>query len=219
MRAPGRSSTPLPAGEFRAGPCEAYRHERPVRERWTHAEFFAWAETQDSGCEFDGFQPVAMTGGNASHSASAATVLTALRSRRRGSGCYRLGPDAGVETADNAVRSPDALVTCSKCGLADQIIPVIDVESLRESSGAIGEVRELFGAWSVSSLRRCCAGSRGVYDKVNHVIEKVHVCVCPGSSSIIQRIRGNGASVPCVGKPPHSRHAARPRLAGIAGGA
>jgi hypothetical protein len=34
-----------------------------LRKSWTQEEFFAWAETQDRHYEFDGMQPVAMTGG------------------------------------------------------------------------------------------------------------------------------------------------------------
>jgi len=40
----------------------------PLRKPWTQEEFFAWVGHQDRRYEFDGFQPVAMTGGNANHS-------------------------------------------------------------------------------------------------------------------------------------------------------
>jgi hypothetical protein len=33
----------------------------------TRDQFFDWAETQDARYEFDGFEPVAMTGGNINH--------------------------------------------------------------------------------------------------------------------------------------------------------
>ena len=39
----------------------------PLRKPWTQEEFFSWAERQEGRYEFDGFQPVAMTGGTAHH--------------------------------------------------------------------------------------------------------------------------------------------------------
>ena len=42
-------------------------------------EFFAWAEAQEERYEFDGFEPVAMTGGNLGHSAIAVNIVSQLR--------------------------------------------------------------------------------------------------------------------------------------------
>ena len=97
-----------------------------VRKPWTQEEFFAWAENQDTRYEFDGFQPVAMTGGNVSHNRVMWGLHRALDTRlRRGRGpCEPLGPDAGIETINRAVRYPDALVTCSKVDGDDRIILV-----------------------------------------------------------------------------------------------
>ena len=82
--------------------------------RMTQAEFFAWAQTQDTRYEFDGFQPVAMTGGSINHSRITQSIHFALRTRLKGSGCEALGPDAGIATIGDTVRYPDALVTCTK---------------------------------------------------------------------------------------------------------
>lgn len=68
-----------------------------------------------------------MTGGNAGHSAIAINAHTALRDKLRGSRCRPLGPDAGVETINEAVRYPDALVTCSKFDLTGRTIPGVVV--------------------------------------------------------------------------------------------
>ena len=59
----------------------------PLRKPWTQREFFAWAATQEGRCEFDGFQPVAMTGGSANHNRITLNIHVALRSRLRGSPC------------------------------------------------------------------------------------------------------------------------------------
>jgi hypothetical protein len=39
----------------------------PVRHAWTQKQVFSWAETQEKRFEFDGSQPIAMTGGNRDH--------------------------------------------------------------------------------------------------------------------------------------------------------
>jgi Uma2 family endonuclease len=85
-----------------------------LRKTWTQEQFFDWAEAQNERYEFDGVQPVAMTGGFNNSSAIGINLILALGNKLRGSGCRLLGPDAGVETINTAVRYPDALVTCTK---------------------------------------------------------------------------------------------------------
>jgi Uma2 family endonuclease len=113
----------------------------PLRKPWTQEEFFTWAENQDTRYEFDGFQPVAMTGGFNNASAIGINLTTALRTRLRGSGCRPLGPDAGLETVNRAVRYPDALVTCTKFDGTDKTVPGVVV------------VFEVVGATADSSRR------------------------------------------------------------------
>ncbi len=84
-----------------------------LRKPWTQEQFFAWAQAQEARYEFDGFQPVAMTGGSNNASAIGVNLTAALRTGLRGTGCRPLGPDAGVETTSTAVRYPGALVTCT----------------------------------------------------------------------------------------------------------
>jgi Uma2 family endonuclease len=86
----------------------------PLRKSWTQEEFFAWAEDQDIRYEFDGVEPVAMTGGFANASAIGVNLIYALKQRLNGTGYRPLGFNAGVETINKAVRYPDALVTCTK---------------------------------------------------------------------------------------------------------
>ena len=80
----------------------------------TREAFFDWAEAQSERYEFDGFEPVAMTGSTVRHSQIAMNLYAALRERLRGGTCRPLGPDAGLRTVGDAVRYPDALVTCTK---------------------------------------------------------------------------------------------------------
>jgi Uma2 family endonuclease len=113
----------------------------PLRKPWTQEEFFTWAENQDTRYEFDGFQPVAMTGGFNNASAIGINLTTSLRTRLRGSGCRPLGPDAGLETVNRAVRYPDALVTCTTFEGTDKTVPGVVV------------VFEVVGATAESSRR------------------------------------------------------------------
>jgi Uma2 family endonuclease len=127
-----------------------------LRNPWTQEQFFSWAERQDIRYEFDGLQPVAMTGGNAGHSAIAINLQTALRTRLRGSGCRSLGPDAGVETVGRAIRYPDALVTCTTFELRDRTIAgvVVVFEVLSPTSGRIDRIVKVREYAAVPSIRR-----------------------------------------------------------------
>ena len=128
----------------------------PLRKSWTQEQFFSWAASQEGRYEFDGFQPVAMTGGTAGHSIIAQNVHAALRGRLRGSGCRSLGPDAGVETLGTAVRYPDALVTCSKFDREAMTIPgvVVVFEVLSPTSGRIDRIIKVREYAAVPSIRR-----------------------------------------------------------------
>ena len=128
----------------------------PIRKPWTQEQFFSWAEAQDIRYEFDGSQPVAMTGGNAGHSLITRTLHRALDARLRRGPCLPLGPDAGVETVNSAVRYPDALVTCSKFALTDKIIPgvVVVFEVLSPTSGRVDRIVKVREYAAVPSIRR-----------------------------------------------------------------
>jgi len=127
-----------------------------LRKTWTQEQFFPWAEAQDERYEFDGVQPVAMTGGNAGHAVVTRNVNFALWTRLRGGSCQPLGPDAGVETVNKAVRYPDALVTCSKFEQADLIIPgvVAVFEVLSPTSGRTDRIIKVREYAAVPSIRR-----------------------------------------------------------------
>jgi Uma2 family endonuclease len=128
----------------------------PLRRPWTQDEFFAWAGSQEGRYEFDGFQPVDMTGGTVNHAIIMQNVHAALRDRLRGGRCRPLGPEAGVATVGTAVRYPDALVTCAKLDGAALIVPgvvvVFEILSPKTSrTDRIVKVREYAG---VASIRR-----------------------------------------------------------------
>lgn len=90
---------------------------------WTEEQFLDWAGTRDEPYEFDGFRPVAMTGGNRRHDTATANLILALRPRLDGSRCSSHGPNLGIRTVRGRVRYPDALITCSKFSDEDRIAP------------------------------------------------------------------------------------------------
>ena len=53
----------------------------------TQTEFLDWAQTQEGRYEFDGFQPVAMTGGTGNHGRISRNLITLLTTKLRGSPC------------------------------------------------------------------------------------------------------------------------------------
>lgn len=124
--------------------------------RMTRDQFFAWAQTQDTRYEFDGFQPVAMTGGTVNHSQITQNIQRALYTRLRGSGCRPLGPDAGVATIGDTVRYPDALVTCTKVAGTATLVPgvVVVFEVLSPTSGRTDRIDKLLEYRAVTSIRR-----------------------------------------------------------------
>jgi len=75
------------------------------------AEFLAWEERQELRWEFDGFAPVAMTGGSFAHAAIQRNLVTALTNRLRGKPCQPLGSDFKIMVA-GSIRYPDAMVFC-----------------------------------------------------------------------------------------------------------
>ena len=127
-----------------------------TRKPWTQEQFFAWAEARGACYEFDGSQPVAMTGGNAGHSLITRNLHRALDARLRRGPCRPLGPDAGVETLNLAVRYPDALVTCSKFQLSARTIPgvVVVFEVLSPSAGRTDRIVKVREYAAVPSIRR-----------------------------------------------------------------
>jgi Uma2 family endonuclease len=122
----------------------------------TREEFLDWAEAQDQRYEFDGFQPVAMTGGTRNHSQISGNIYFALRSRLQGTGRVPFGPDAGVATIGSAVRYPDALVTCTRGPGTDRVVPgaVVVFEVLRPTSGRTDRIEKLREYQAVPSIRR-----------------------------------------------------------------
>jgi Uma2 family endonuclease len=122
----------------------------------TRDQFFDWAETQGGRYEFDGFEPVAMTGGNLNHNQIAINILVALRRRLGGTGCRPHGMDVGVATVGDTVRYPDGVVTCSPANGLSRLVPnpVVVFEVISPTSGHVDRIVKLREYASVDSIRR-----------------------------------------------------------------
>ncbi len=78
----------------------------------TLGEFLAWEDRQELRYEFDGCQPIAMTGGTRAHATIQANLVIALGTRLRGKPCRPFGGDLKIAVAGR-VRYPDAFVVCT----------------------------------------------------------------------------------------------------------
>ena len=122
----------------------------------TREQFFPWAEAQDARYEFDGFQPVVMTGGNLRHTIIHLNIHAALHQRLRGTGYRPLGADAGVATIGDAVRYPDGLVTCSPITGDEYLTPnvVVVFEVVGPTSGRTDRIVKVCEYAAVPSILR-----------------------------------------------------------------
>jgi Uma2 family endonuclease len=96
----------------------------------TMDEFLAWERSQPVRYEFDGTQPVAMTGGTIAADRVARRLLRALDRRLRAP-CEVFGENVKVLTPAGRVRYPDVKVACGEFDpLADHLHPVVVFEVL-----------------------------------------------------------------------------------------
>ncbi len=121
----------------------------------TAAEFLVWEAKQEFKWEFDGFQPVAMTGVTDAHAAIQGNLLTALNIRLRGRPCYPRGPEVKVEIGPK-YRYPDAFVSCTRVAPNATIAaePVVIFEILSESTAKTDRTTKLVEYQSLPSMRR-----------------------------------------------------------------
>jgi len=107
----------------------------------TLAEFLEWEEQQPLRYEFDGLQPVAMTGGTAAHADIQANIAASLRGRLRGKPCKYYGNDLKIEAAGH-IRYPDGFVVCSPVANASTVVrdPVVIFEVLSPGTSSTDRI-------------------------------------------------------------------------------
>lgn len=82
------------------------------RKPMTLGAFLDWDSLQEPRFEFDGFEPIAMTGGTAEHSAIQRNLIIALGNRLRGKPCQVHGSELKIAVA-GSIRYPDGFVVCT----------------------------------------------------------------------------------------------------------
>lgn len=115
-----------------AGACYAFRMSASLKPL-TVEEFLIWERTQPERYEFDGTQPVAMTGGSVAHARIVRRLVTVLAARL-GHGCEAFAGDLKVLTPGRA-RYPDATVVCGQMdSRSDVVAPSVVFEVLSPST-------------------------------------------------------------------------------------
>jgi Uma2 family endonuclease len=117
--------------------------------------FLTWEAHQEQRWEFDGFAPVAMTGGSYEHEKIGNNLRSALTSALRGKRCEVLGPTIKIEAAGR-IRYPDAFVFCSPATRGQSVFtdPVVVFGVLSPSTSRIDRLDKLLEYQATSSIRR-----------------------------------------------------------------
>lgn len=121
----------------------------------TVSEFLVWEERQELRWEFDGFQPLAMTGGMYAHEIIGGNIRTALQVRLGAGRCRVVGPNMKIEVADR-IRYPDALVVCMPVPPRSTVVrdPVVVFEVLSESTSRTDRIAKLREYGATPSIQR-----------------------------------------------------------------
>ncbi|HWK45933.1 MAG TPA: Uma2 family endonuclease [Stellaceae bacterium] len=126
-----------------------------LRKPMTLADFLTWEEQQEVRHEFDGVQPVAMTGGTYEHDAIQVNLVTALNSRLRGKPCRVHGNSLKIRVMDS-IRYPDAFVSCGPIPRGSLIVedPVVVFEVVSAGSSRIDRIVKLNEYQATASIPR-----------------------------------------------------------------
>lgn len=119
------------------------------------AAFLEWEERQALRYEFDGFQPVAMTGGTAAHGAIQRNLMIALGTRLRDKPCQVYPSDVKIPVA-GSIRYPDAFVVCSPVAPGATVVedPVAVFEVLSPSTASTDRIVKNEEYRDTPSIRR-----------------------------------------------------------------
>lgn len=126
-----------------------------LRKSMSLADFLVWEERQELRYEFDGFQPVAMTGGTVGHDQITFNLRRVLESRLAGKPCRPCGPNVKIIAAGR-VRYPDVLVTCSPVTNDATIIdhPVVVFEVVSQDNQRADRIEKVQDYRATPSIQR-----------------------------------------------------------------
>ncbi len=139
----------------RTGTCYVSPMSVALRQPMTVAEFLAWEERQALRFEFDGEQPVAMTGGTLNHDEITFNLRKALDARLGRGPCRPFGPNVKL-VVDGKVRYPDAVVTCTPQSGRGSIVeaPVVVFEVLSASTSRTDRIAKAREYHATASIQR-----------------------------------------------------------------
>ena len=126
-----------------------------LRKPMTLPRFLAWEARQELRFEFDGIQPVAMTGGTYAHDLITFNIRMALAARLAGRPCRPCGPNVKIIAAGK-VRYPDTVVTCAPI-LADSTVindPVVVFEVVSEDNARTDRIDKVRDYQATETIQR-----------------------------------------------------------------
>jgi len=126
-----------------------------LRQPMTLPQFLAWEERQELRYEFDGFQPVAMTGGTDAHEAIGGTLRSLLQAQLPGKPCRVRDPTMKIDAMDR-IRYPDAFVYGTPVPPTETVIkdPVVVFEVLSPGTSRTDRIEKLREYQPTESIQR-----------------------------------------------------------------
>jgi Uma2 family endonuclease len=126
-----------------------------LRKPMSIEQFLVWEEQQELRHEFDGFEPVAMTGGTDAHEAIGGTLRALLREHLRGKPCRVRGPTMKIEVMGR-IRYPDAFVYCTPVPPDTTVIknPVVVFTILSPGTSCTDRIEKLREYQATGSIQR-----------------------------------------------------------------
>jgi Uma2 family endonuclease len=121
----------------------------------TLEQFLAWEAQQELRYEFDGFAPVAMTGGTRAHAAIQRNLAITVGGQLRGTPCQFFGPELKIE-AHGRIRYPDGFVVCTPGEPRSTVVrdPVVIFEILSDSTAGTDRIVKNREYQAIASVRR-----------------------------------------------------------------
>jgi Uma2 family endonuclease len=171
-------------------PCYTLGMSVAQRKPMAMDEFLDWENRQELRYEFDGFAPVAMTGGTVEHNQIQANLIVALGVRLRGGPCRVFTSHMKASVA-GSIRYPDAFVVCSALPRGTLVVtePVVVFEILSPTTATIDRIDKNREYRDTPSIRRyvmveqdrpgATVFTRSDDDWVGHLVEGDAVLAMP----------------------------------------
>jgi Uma2 family endonuclease len=171
-------------------PCYTLGMSVAQRKPMAMDEFLDWENRQELRYEFDGFAPVAMTGGTVEHNQIQANLIVALGVRLRGGPCRVFTSHMKASVA-GSIRYPDAFGVCSALPRGTLVVtePVVVFEILSPTTATIDRIDKNREYRDTPSIRRyvmveqdrpgATVFTRSDDDWVGHLVEGDAVLAMP----------------------------------------